>query len=390
MKRLSIWLLTLTAFAFAACSNDPGGDDKNAIHLTPGTPTSYRLYADETSLSANISFSTESAWHATVSETRASEVNWITLSPDHGDAAGDYTVSITLAVNTSGANRKATVSFESGGTKVKITIEQQATTAEGDIPGEGTGPATPKKLISQIVYSYADDFYPEKETITFTYDDQNRITKIEDIYNYYNYTEDVDETYSREFLYEYGEGVIHVKTVYSPSSEDIFKDEPEEYTAYLNKAGYVIRTAWEDGSEITYTYDDENHLILTAKAGGSQETYVWENGNIVETCTTYPDYPNEEPYVNRYAYYGEHPNKENFELYYYYFAWDEELGIAGRLGVLNRNLLKQVRSQGSQAGKNDRDITYEFDDEGFVTKFLDRYSETSTPQVYTVTYIEAK
>ena len=385
MKRLSIWLLTLTAFAFAACSNDPGGDDKNAIHLTPGTPTSYRLYADETSLSANISFSTESAWHATVSETRASEVNWITLSPDHGDAAGDYTVSVTLAVNTSGADRKATVTFESGGTKVKITIEQQATTAEGDIPGdgEGTGPATPKKLISQIVCSHADDL----ETITFTYDDQNRITKIENIYNDYN-SEDVEETYSREFLYEYGEGVIHVKTVYS-SSDNIFKDEPEEYTAYLNKAGYVTRIAWEDGSEVTYTYDDENHLILV-KADGAQETYVWENGNIVETCTTYPAYPNEEPYVIRYAYYGEHPNKENFELYYYFFAWDDELGIAGRTGVLNRNLLKQVRSQGSQAGKDDCDITYEFDDEGFVTKFSDRYSETSTPHVYTVTYIEAK
>ncbi|MFR0894555.1 MAG: BACON domain-containing protein [Alistipes onderdonkii] len=45
--------------------------------------------------------------------------------PDHGDAAGDYTITITLGVNTTGKNRRATVMIECGGTKITITVEQK-------------------------------------------------------------------------------------------------------------------------------------------------------------------------------------------------------------------------------------------------------------------------
>lgn len=65
----------------------------------------------------------------------------MTVSPDHGDAAGDYTITITLGVNTTGKNRRATVMIECGGTKITITVEQKGTTEEGEVPGEGDEPS---------------------------------------------------------------------------------------------------------------------------------------------------------------------------------------------------------------------------------------------------------
>ncbi|HIW65464.1 MAG TPA: DUF4595 domain-containing protein [Candidatus Alistipes intestinipullorum] len=385
MKRFQALLFAVVATAaFVACDSGSGETTGADIELAPGTAKNITLYANQTAATPaeGISFTTTGPWRATVTETRASEVDWITLSADHGDAAGDYTITITLDVNTSGADRKATITIESGTTKITITVEQKATTEEGEIPddGEDPQPGAPERLISQILYEYESSSYAETETVDFTYDDQNRITRVENVYKENGETSDI-----RKFLYEYGEGVIHVTTIYS-SSDNSFKDESESYTAYLNEAGYVTRAEWNDGTEVTYTYDDENRLILVEEEGESEE-YVWENGNLVETRYTYKE---EEPYINRYGYYEEYPNKENFDLYYDFFSWDEELGLTGRLGVANRNLLKQVRGQGSQAGKDDIDISYEFDDEGYVTKYSQRYSPTSEPRVYTINYTEAK
>lgn len=377
-------MLAMAAVAFVACDNGSGEETAPGIELAPGTAQTLTLYADQTAAtpSGGISFTTTGPWRATVSETRASEIDWITLSPDHGDAAGSYTLRITLDVNTSGADRKATITIECGTTKITITVEQKATTEEGEIPddGEEPVPGTPERLVSQIVYSYADDTYTESETMTFTYDDRNRITKVEDIYK-----DNGNGADKRQFLYEYGDGVIDVTTVYS-SADNSFKDESENYKAYLNSSGYITRAEWADGTVVTYTYDSGNHLIQVDE-GEEQEKYVWENGNVVETCYTYPG---EDPYINRYTYYEEYTNKANFDLYYDFFVWDEELGVTGRLGVLNRNHLKQVRGQGSQSGKDDLDVVYEFDDEGYVTKFTQQYPGTTIPRVYTVTYIDAK
>ena len=377
MKRFYAWLLVLTTVAFAACDS---GSDKEAgsdIQLAPGVSKNLTLYADQTSAAdGDISFTTTGPWRATIAETR-SEVDWITLSSDHGDAAGDYTIRITLGVNTSGADRKAIITIECGATKITITVEQKATTAEGEIPGEGGGvvPDTPEKLVAQILYSYEDSSYQERETIDFTYDALNRLVEVEDVC-----TENGSKSDSRKFLYEYGDGVINVTTVYS-SKDNSFKDESESYTAYLNEAGYVIRAVWSDGSTNTYTYDKDNQLIRVDSYGERAE-YVWENGNLVESRYYY-DKNGSQPYsTNTYAY-CEDELRENIDFYYDFFSWDEELGLLGRLGVLNRNRLKSVRSQD---GKDDLDVTYTLDSEGCVTKYSQQYSPTSTPRVYTVTY----
>lgn len=395
MKKIRTLLFAAAAAAtIVSCDNGGDEDPGKAIELAPGTETNLTLYADQTAATASggISFTTSGPWRATVAETRASEVEWITLSPDYGDAAGDYTVTVTLGVNTSGADRRATITIECGATKVTITVEQKATTEAGDIPDEGVGPApgTPSKLISQIRFiygnlSYTDDgeidyTYAETKTADFTYDDQNRLTRIKEVYK----GGEVIET--REFQFEYGEGTVHVTSVYSENSES-FKDEPVKYTAYLNEAGYVARIEWEDEDKApsTYTYDEQNRLIRVEE-DGMQADYIWENGNIVETRINYPD--DEESYAYHYTYYEEYPNKENFELYYEDFSWDEELRVAGLIGIGNSHLVKQCR--GVYDTKSDFDTTYEFDGEGFVTSYEETYNPNSSQRIYEITYIDAK
>ena len=159
MKRIFAFLFA--AAALAGCSDDNGGDGGKDIQLAPGTPKDYTIFADETSgtPSEGISFTTTGPWRATVAETRAEvsggSPSWVTVSPDHGDAAGDYTITIGLGVNATGKDRRATVTIECGSTKITITVEQKGTTEEGEVPDEDDDdPAVPepsvRKLVSRI------------------------------------------------------------------------------------------------------------------------------------------------------------------------------------------------------------------------------------------------
>ena len=191
MRRFRTLLLAAAAAAFCACSDDNGGDGGKDIRLAPGTPKDYTIFADETSgtPSEGISFTTTGPWRATVAETRADvsggSPSWVTVSPDHGDAAGDYTITIGLGVNATGKDRRATITIECGSTKITITVEQKGTTEEGEVPDEGDEPVVPagKKLISRMENTYWYDFgsgieEDGGEIVNYFYDEKSRLTKM--------------------------------------------------------------------------------------------------------------------------------------------------------------------------------------------------------------------
>lgn len=367
MKKCCTILLTLAASLLAACSDDPGSGDKNAIRLAPGTETGYRLHADETSLSADISFTTEGAWRAIVSESRAAG-DWITVSPDHGDTAGDYSVSIALDVNTTGADRKATVTFESGGTKVRISVEQRATTADGEVPGGGEAP-TGTRLVSTITGHPADNPAEASLTCTATYDDRNRITK---------WVQRIGSEERTTVTFGYDGNVVTVQTLW----EDLAYSESSttSYRAYLDDNGRIVRTE-RFGSTTTYTYNGEGQLIRIEQPGEWQEN-VWENGNLVRTLYS-ENGGTEATHVFRYTYHETLANRENLELDYDRRTWDEELGLTGLLGTPCRNLLHQQRGESEWAGKDNFDLTYEVDAEGYVVTCTETRDGNRTRYEYT-------
>ena len=105
------------------------------------------------------------------------------------------------------------------------------------------------------------------------------------------------------------------------------------------------------------------------------QEYVWEDGNLTEI-----KYGNDdgETNVTRYTYYGELANKENFDVFYDRISWDEELAIAGLTGIPCRNLLHEERGESQWAYKDDFDMTYEVDENGYITKAVQTQPQLSS------------
>lgn len=62
-----------------------------------------------------------------------SSVSWVTLDKYSGNAAGEYTITVFVRKNYTGADRKAYIRITCG-SSITITIEQKAVTESGDVP----------------------------------------------------------------------------------------------------------------------------------------------------------------------------------------------------------------------------------------------------------------
>ena len=90
------------------------------------------FFADEDP--ATISFKTEGAWTSSISEgTAKSDVSWISITPDHGDEAGDYTVIINAEPNATGAKREATIFITCKVETISISLLQKESRAHGEL-----------------------------------------------------------------------------------------------------------------------------------------------------------------------------------------------------------------------------------------------------------------
>ena len=263
-------MMTLLAAGFAACSDEEetlGGKD---IQFAAGTSNKIEVYADETAGTAEggISFTTTGAWRATVTpvtkaEDTAGTENWVQVVPDHGDAAGDYTIQVVLGVNGTGEDRSATITITCGTTTITITVTQKGTTEDGKVPEEGTDPVVPATtyphLVSKIEFAYipsrleSDQDEELNRTYEFEYDGEDRISgySMKD-YSYYG---DVEREIAGTLDYSTA-GEIRV-------SERGF--EGGDYTLKLNGAGYVESIS---GMDNTFDYDNDGHLTKHTWDGG--------------------------------------------------------------------------------------------------------------------------
>ena len=221
-------MLMLLAVGFAACSNEEETTGGKDVQLAEGTPDKIEVYADDKGETVNegkgVTFTTTGAWRATVNPvmksavTKAAEdTQWVKVVPDHGDAAGTYTIQIVLGVNATGEDRSATISITCGETVITITVEQKGTTEDGKVPEEGTAPAVPATtyphLVSKIEFAYIPSRleYSQKEelkrTYEFEYDGENRISGYS--MRKYDYSGNLDQEMTGTLDYSTA-GEIHV------------------------------------------------------------------------------------------------------------------------------------------------------------------------------------
>ena len=117
--------LGLASVVFNACKKDePDKKSNNTLSVC----------ADEKQISHNVT--TNGAWTSKITTSSGKTPTWISISPNSGDKAGDYTINIALETNTSGADRTATIIISTATTDISIPVTQKNVTTQGIVPIE--------------------------------------------------------------------------------------------------------------------------------------------------------------------------------------------------------------------------------------------------------------
>lgn len=311
-----------------------------------------RITLDKTALSLEIG--DKATLTATVEPTDAT-IKSVVWSSSNSEVA---TVNPETGEITAIADGNAVITATSSSNK---EVSASCTVTVGD-----TDPVVPtgSMLVSELHSHFTESPGMEDEWVELTYDDQNRLIRYKTIWNEISDTGSIvgkgTDTY--EYAYETDRVVI------------TNADDQETVQVFLNAAGYaqrVERSRPEESVTVaTYKYDAENHLIQ-CEIDGDKFDYIWENGNLVEVRISGVDGEIED--VTRYTY-TDLENREQpdfISAWNEMFSWDESLGWPGLLGVGNKNLLKRMRGDSEWAYKDDFDMEYELDADGYVTKAIE-------------------
>ena len=128
MKKLLLYsAIIMAAFSLASCNEDIVED---AIVLDSSSSDDLiQVLESEEIRGTSISFTTTGAWTSEIKNitprTKASP-DWISIDPDHGDTAGDYTVEVVLSENETDSDRAAEIIIKSGDKSITLDVTQKA------------------------------------------------------------------------------------------------------------------------------------------------------------------------------------------------------------------------------------------------------------------------
>lgn len=371
MKKLSYLLLMLfPGFVTMGCSDD----DKAQIALSNQSKQEQRVYADEKTTD-DITFTAQSTWMATISAGTAASrstgfapmepiISWLRLlhngKEKYNGEAGTFTLTAELEPNYSGQDRSAVISIICGTEKATITVTQSKTTASGKA----------NKLISKIIYHDEIDI-----TLVFFYDSKGRVISINEM--------EEDEV-NATLKYTYEGNTLTRETTNS--------DGVKTQTYSLNSQGYIESYTEAPSNQnghtqeiCKFTYDKEGYLIGAKKEysneygnGTKDITVKWEKGNFTEI-----DYNRDG--VDDYTYYSEYENHQNLDLALALADFEEELPFLGLTGKRAANLLHEMKWN-SESPEDLTVYSYEFDNDGYVSKIFAEWNNEPKEQWYTIVY----
>ncbi|MDR0560461.1 MAG: BACON domain-containing protein, partial [Prevotellaceae bacterium] len=164
-KNIIFSMLLIAATMFAGCEKDPAEKTQKAITVADSKSLTQEVFADELQGAEGVTVVTTGAWTSSISEKSAAAKSpqmrvtadapaWISITPESGDKAGSYTISISLVPNTTGADRAAVITISCNGTDITISVTQKATKKDG------TKPVT-KRIVEFEVYACNAQWSPE-------------------------------------------------------------------------------------------------------------------------------------------------------------------------------------------------------------------------------------
>ena len=141
----------LGAATFTACEKGEEDGGNKQIELPDQSEQTQQAYADEETTGGGFTFVAKSAWTAAVAETtpppadsrafaptRAANVPWLRLliggEETYSGGAGEFTMTIELDPNYTGKTRSATITITCGGVSITITVTQQGTDVNDNVP----------------------------------------------------------------------------------------------------------------------------------------------------------------------------------------------------------------------------------------------------------------
>ncbi len=270
-----------------SCDQIIGGDGE--LIIDPVEDALLEQTVGSTALAAEgVTFTTTGAWTSqVVPATKGSQPMWVSITPDHGDEAGTYTITISLEANDTGEDRTADIIITCGGQKITISITQVATE---DVPSDGgeDNSKPQQKCVSSIDYRYTntvDEYESQHYTLTYRYDDQNRVVRIEEI----NDAESEWEIYEIWHTFDYTiVDNITVTSTYKSGGDDSIKDETYDVTLEDGRAVQaLLKGEHEDYETYKHTFSCDNAGYLVRMVDYSEE-YGQEGVNIAYTdgCLT--------------------------------------------------------------------------------------------------------
>lgn len=431
-------MLTAAVLLFGACSSSDDDNNDNgggSVTIPDSSEKTQDLYADEAQ--GSVKFTATADWTATVVEKSAakaiapSDPDWITLSQYSG-SAGTYTLTITLALNTTGNARAASITIRSGSQTVEINVTQSGTKEDGTVPV--------RKYVKSITEKYVSTDYPD-ESYTgeygFSYDGVGRVTEIRFVENgYETETGSVKFTYgsstvTMEFIsywdtdnipYAAGQSQAAVKSLQNhPPKGRLFRginpatraDLEISYNYYkvtatvnLNSDGYIIsgkavEYEVEEGESSTWqsewiaSYDKDNIKSVSYRwiDPDDDDNYsffyscTWSNGNL--TGVKLDDYLSTTAQYN-----SDYVNSEIMNIDFNWFAYNDEtyhfldeyqfFNILGLYGNRSVNLVTST-TETSGGSNSTCTYSYKFNGDGCVIELTQNsgYGSTTT---FTVSY----
>ena len=175
LKSLSVVCLLAVAAIFAGCG-DKEDEKQSDIKVEDATALTQTVFADQTGGKSGVKIVTSGAWTSSIKEgstksTKAGDASWVGISPDHGDAAGAYTIAISLAPNATGEDRTATITITCNGEKISITVTQTATKENGDPYDATLESIAVTTQPTKTTYEVGEAFDPAGMIVTATYSD---------------------------------------------------------------------------------------------------------------------------------------------------------------------------------------------------------------------------
>lgn len=304
----------MAVMLFASCGEkEDHSGDFGQIKVPDTRQLDQTAEADDTQASKGVTFSTEGAWTSSITQTRADAPTWITISPDHGDAAGTYTLKIALEPNTTTQTREARITITCGTSKIEIVVTQTGSGTPEDPDEPIIDPTIQSKwLVARIDNHVTEPNDQWSTNFTFEYDSNRRMTKLT--------VDDIDPT---GYIISYPDS----RTVVIENFAN--HGYLEFITVTLDEKGRATDVAIreiDEGETIerrqTYTYNDAGYCSemnlknITYSNFSRRMEFTWESGNLTSAkafdADNRPD--TEDDYTLTYTNYKNDPKLVNLDL----------------------------------------------------------------------------